>query len=71
VGAEIQPVAPDAEPEAYEIAPWRCPNCGLLPPSDQGCRCDDCGTIEELWGGDNLVCPRCLEEVDAFPDDRP
>ena len=32
-----------------------------------GIRCDDCGTIEENWGSDNPVCPRCIANADEPP----
>jgi hypothetical protein len=55
-----------AEIEPMDDGRWQCPNCGPLDPSD-GTRCDECGTIETYWGGDNLVCPRCIEEADEEP----
>jgi predicted RNA-binding Zn-ribbon protein involved in translation (DUF1610 family) len=55
-GAEI-------EPREDSMFLWRCPSCGDLDPSC-GMRCETCGTLEEYWGGDALMCPRCF-----FADD--
>jgi DNA-directed RNA polymerase subunit RPC12/RpoP len=55
------------ELEPLDEGGWRCPNCGVLDPSIDGSRCDECGTIEENWESDNLVCPRCLEQADEAP----
>jgi hypothetical protein len=57
----------NGELEPLDEGGWRCPNCGDLDPSIDGTRCDACGTIEENWGGDNLVCPRCIEQADEAP----
>ena len=61
-GSEIEPVE-----GATLVMEWRCPSCGVLDPAVYGSRCDECGTVEEWWGGDDLVCPRCLERVDEAP----
>jgi hydrogenase nickel incorporation protein HypA/HybF len=44
-------------------AAWSCPSCGREIPADAALRCEPCGEVAKLRGGDELVLEQIEMEV--------